>query len=35
MLKRLPPEPVFAELVSNPAFMAVGDYYWQFDASQS
>ena len=35
MLRRLPPEPVFAELVSNPAFVAVGDYYWQFDSAQS
>lgn len=35
MLRRLPPEPVFAELVSDPAFIAVGDYYWQFDSAQS
>jgi len=34
MLRRLPPEPVFAELVKNPAFISVGDYYWQYDASQ-
>lgn len=34
MLRRLPPEPVFAELVSDPVFVAVGDYYWQYDPSQ-
>lgn len=31
MLRRLPPEPVFAELMSDPAFVSVGDYYWQFE----
>ncbi len=31
MLKRLPPGPLFAELVRNPAFQMVGDHYWQFD----
>ena len=34
MLKRLPPGPVFAELVRNPAFQPVGDHYWRFDRSQ-
>ena len=33
MLRRMPPEPIFAELVSNPAFMAVGDHYWQEEKS--
>jgi hypothetical protein len=33
MLRRLPPGPVFAELVRHPAFKAVGDHYWQFDSS--
>ena len=32
MLRRMPPEPVFAELVSNRAFIAVGDHYWQYDS---
>jgi hypothetical protein len=34
MLKRLPPGPVFAELVRNPAFQSVGDHYWRFDSSR-
>lgn len=34
MLRRMPPEPVFAELVSNPVFVPVGDHYWQYDPSQ-
>ena len=34
MLKRLPPGPVFAELVQNPAFQPVGDHYWRFDSSR-
>jgi hypothetical protein len=34
MLKRLPPGPVFAELVRNPAFQSVGDHYWRFDRNQ-
>ncbi|MEZ4516059.1 MAG: hypothetical protein R3C44_04205 [Chloroflexota bacterium] len=34
MLKRLPPGPLFAELVRLPAFQAVGDDYWQFDSEQ-
>lgn len=33
MLRRLPPGPIFAELVQQPAFTPVGDNYWQFDAS--
>lgn len=31
MLRRVPPGPLFAELVRHPAFQAVGDHYWQFD----
>jgi len=31
MLRRLPPGPVFAELVHHPAFQPVGDHYWRFD----
>lgn len=34
MLKRVPPGPVFAELVKHPAFQTVGDHYWQFDSSR-
>jgi hypothetical protein len=34
MLKRLPPGPVFAELVRNPAFQPVGDHYWRFDSNR-
>jgi hypothetical protein len=31
MLRRVPPGPLFAELVRHPAFIPVGDHYWQFD----
>lgn len=34
MLKRLPPAPIFAELVRHPAFQPVGDHYWRFDSSR-
>ncbi len=34
MLRRMPPGPIFAELVSNPAFQNVGDHYWLFDRSR-
>lgn len=34
MLRRLPPGPIFAELVRHPAFQPVGDHYWQFDSSR-
>ncbi|MCB8982849.1 MAG: hypothetical protein H6659_03415 [Ardenticatenaceae bacterium] len=34
MLRRLPPGPVFAELVRHPAFQPVGDHYWRFDSSR-
>jgi hypothetical protein len=30
MVRRLPPGPIFAELVRHPAFATVGDHYWQF-----
>ena len=30
MLRRIPPGPLFAELVRHPAFQSVGDHYWQF-----
>lgn len=31
MLRRVPPGPLFAELVRYSAFQSVGDHYWQFD----
>ena len=31
MLQRMPPGPIFAELVGNPAFQNVGDHYWIYD----
>jgi hypothetical protein len=34
MLRRMPPGPIFAELVSNPAFQNVGDHYWIYDPSR-
>jgi hypothetical protein len=34
MLRRMPPGPVFAELVRHPAFQPVGDHYWQFDQNR-
>jgi hypothetical protein len=30
MLRRLPPGPIFAELTQQPAFIPVGDHYWQY-----
>ena len=34
MLRRIPPGPLFAELVRHPAFQPVGDHYWQFDQAR-
>ena len=34
MLRRMPPGPLFAELVRHPAFVTVGDHYWQFDKNR-
>ncbi len=31
MLRRVAPDPLFAELVANPAFIPVGEHYWRFD----
>ncbi len=31
MLRRVPPGPIFAELVRHPAFQLVGDVYWRFE----
>lgn len=35
MLRRMPPGPLFAELVTNRAFVPVGDHYWQIEAPRS
>jgi hypothetical protein len=35
MLQRIPPGPLFAELISNPAFQPVGDHYWQLDTGRA
>jgi hypothetical protein len=35
MVRRLPPGPLFAELIKNPAFQPVGDHYWQYDSSRA
>lgn len=35
MLKRVPPGPVFAELVRNSAFQTVGDHYWVLEEARS
>lgn len=34
MLRRMPPGPIFAELMSNPVFQNVGDHYWVYDSSR-
>lgn len=33
MLRRVPPGPIFAELIRNSAFKVVGDHYWQYEGS--
>lgn len=33
MLRRVPPGPIFAELMRNPSFKAVGDHYWQYEGA--
>jgi hypothetical protein len=35
MLRRIPPGPLFAELIENPAFQPVGDHYWQLVSRRS
>ena len=34
MLRRMPPGPIFGELIGNPAFQTVGDHYWLYDRSR-
>jgi hypothetical protein len=33
MIRRVPPGPLFAELIEHKAFQPVGDHYWQYDPS--
>ncbi len=35
MLRRVPPGPLFAELIKQPAFQPVGDHYWHYDRSRA
>jgi hypothetical protein len=34
VVRRCPPGPIFAELLSRPYYAHVGDAYWRFDQSQ-
>jgi hypothetical protein len=34
MLRRCPPGPILAELISRPAFVSVGGGYWRFDETR-
>lgn len=34
LLKRVPPGPIFAELVRNPSFQLVGGHYWQVNSKE-
>ncbi len=34
VLRRIPPGPLFAQLVERPYYEHVGDLYWRFDDSQ-
>ena len=33
VIRRLPPAPIFAELLTRPYYLHVGDLYWRFDES--
>jgi len=35
MVRRIPPGPLFAELIKNPAFQPVGDHYWQYERDRA
>jgi hypothetical protein len=35
MIRRVPPGPLFTELIKHPAIQPVGDHYWQYDPSRS
>ena len=35
MVRRVPPGPLFAELLDHPAFKPVGDHYWQYNSSRA
>lgn len=34
MVRRVPPGPLFVELIKHPAFQPVGDHYWHFDKNR-
>jgi hypothetical protein len=34
MIRRVPPGPLFADLINHPSFQPVGDHYWQYDSSK-
>jgi hypothetical protein len=34
MVRRIPPGPLFAELIKHPAFQPVGDHYWHYEKSR-
>jgi hypothetical protein len=34
MIRRVPPGPLFTELIKHPALQPVGDHYWQYDPSR-
>jgi hypothetical protein len=35
MIRRVPPGPLFAELINHPDFQPVGDHYWQYTTSRA
>jgi len=35
MIRRVPPGPLFTELIKHPALQPVGDHYWQYEPSRS
>lgn len=35
MIRRVPPGPLFAELIKHPAMQPVGDHYWQYDTTST
>jgi hypothetical protein len=35
MIRRVPPGPLFAELINHPDFRPVGDHYWQYNSSRA
>jgi len=35
MIRRVPPGPLFTELIKHPDFQPVGDHYWQYEPNRS